>query len=1209
MSRTHAILAALCVAHAANASTVNARFTSPADIPVTAYGYTANGNDLNLSLEFDPPTGTELTIVRNTASSFISGRFSNLAHGQELSFDRNGIIYHFVANYHGGTGNDLVLVWQRQGVYAWGKNWSGQLGNNNTVDSKVPVPVDENGVLAGRTVISVASGMSHSVALCSDGTVVAWGYNGYGQLGNNSTTDSKVPVRVYAAGVLAGRTVVAVAAGESFSMALCSDGTIVTWGANDSSQLGNNSTMTSSMVPVRVYASGVLAGRSVVAVAAGSSHALALCSDGTVTAWGSNSSGRLGNNSTISSRIPVAVDASGVLADKVVTAVAAGSSHSLAMCLDGTVAAWGYNNTGQLGNNSTTASLIPVAVDTTGVLADRTVVAVSAGGSFSLALCSDGRVAAWGANDDGELGNNSSVTTSKIPVLVDATGVLAGKTVVGIAAGFHFASARCQDGSLVSWGYNNYGQLGNGGTSTSRVPVLVNGLGLPAGWKSGMTAGGGDHILMLAALPPGSRLRSLVVNPGTLQPEFTFARREYFANVDAGCHEITVTAETLDASRITINGADAVSGTPSAAIPLGAGLNFITVRVTGQGADVADYVLTVVAGGVLTADFTNTMGPLVTASSFDLTGYEARVSLAFTPPVGASLTMLRGTGITRITGRFSNIAQGQLLELSYQGRTFRYVANYFGGTGNDLVLEWANRRIASWGDNGYGQLGNGTLTSSAVPVPADPAGVLAGKTVTSIFSSSSATLACCVDGTLAAWGGNSYGQLGIGTKVDSTVPVIINGMGALAGKTVVAVSGGNVTSLAVCDDGTVMTWGDNFYGMLGNGTTTLSTIPVAVKTDGVLAGKFVVAAAVGGGHCVALCADGTLVTWGNNDLGQLGTWGTTSSSVPVRVYADGALLGKSVVAVGAGLWHSLVLCSDGTLVAWGDNSYGQIGNGTTTSSYTEPVVVSSGGVLAGKSVTAIAVSAITNLALCTDDSMVSWGGNTSGQLGNNSLVNSRVPVLVNTSALPAGMTATNICEGGYGAFAACADGSAIGWGSNSVGQLGDGTLTTRKVPVVLDGTGEFHGKRVLAIASGGGHSHAILAEPDSGYVAWMSGRTGLTNKTESADPDHDGLDNLTEYVFNGNPAANSRGLGPAIIAEGAGRVVRFRRLAASTEDCAQWLQYSGDMIHWTEVSLARPPGQGVVIGASGTDGMETVTLTVPESAGAQWFARLKISRP
>ena len=202
------------------AATVNANFTSPTVTPITAASYTASGNDVNITLGFVPQRGTCLTIINNTGAAFISGQFSNLAHGQKVSLTYDGGTYPFIANYYGGTGNDLVLQWAYQSPVVWGYNSNGQLGNNSTTDSSVAMAVDTTGVLAGKTVIAIAGGGYHSLALCVDGTVAAWGYNIIGQLGNNSTTDSNLPVAVDATGMLAGKTVVGIAAGMGHSLVL-----------------------------------------------------------------------------------------------------------------------------------------------------------------------------------------------------------------------------------------------------------------------------------------------------------------------------------------------------------------------------------------------------------------------------------------------------------------------------------------------------------------------------------------------------------------------------------------------------------------------------------------------------------------------------------------------------------------------------------------------------------------------------------------------------------------------------------------------------------------------------------------------------------------------------------------------------------------------------------------------------------------------------
>jgi alpha-tubulin suppressor-like RCC1 family protein len=244
------------------------------------------------------------------------------------------------------AGNFHSLALKNDGtVWTWGSNSLGQLGNGNYADSNVPVQVSN---IAG--VVAIAGGDAHSLALKNDGSVWSWGDNLGGQLGNGtSILKSNVPVQVSS---LTG--VIAIAAGAYHSLALKNDGTVWAWGDNGFGQLGNGTNIVKSNVPVQVSS---LTG--VIAIAAGTYHSLALKNDGTVWAWGYNNYGQLGNGSNIFySNVPVQVSSlTGVIA-----IAAMGSSHSLALKNDGTVWAWGANGYGQLGIGNYTDKNVPVQV-------------------------------------------------------------------------------------------------------------------------------------------------------------------------------------------------------------------------------------------------------------------------------------------------------------------------------------------------------------------------------------------------------------------------------------------------------------------------------------------------------------------------------------------------------------------------------------------------------------------------------------------------------------------------------------------------------------------------------------------------------------------------------------------------------------------------------------------------------------------------------
>ncbi|MEX2237778.1 MAG: RCC1 repeat-containing protein, partial [Dehalococcoidia bacterium] len=232
---------------------------------------------------------------------------------------------------------------------AWGDDAGGQLGDGGTNTSQ-PTPVTVSGLATVTAIAAGAAGGAHSLALLSDGTVRAWGYDLFGQLGDGGTnTDQPTPVAV--SGLA---TVTAIAAGGNHSLALLSDGTVRAWGYDGEGQLGDGGTNTEQPTPVAV--SGLA---TVTAIAAGGAHSLALLSDGTVRAWGDDLFGQLGDGGTNTDQ-PTPVAVSGLTA---VTAIAAGGGHSLALLSDGTVRAWGLDSSGQLGDGGTnTDQPTPVAV-------------------------------------------------------------------------------------------------------------------------------------------------------------------------------------------------------------------------------------------------------------------------------------------------------------------------------------------------------------------------------------------------------------------------------------------------------------------------------------------------------------------------------------------------------------------------------------------------------------------------------------------------------------------------------------------------------------------------------------------------------------------------------------------------------------------------------------------------------------------------------
>ncbi|MCK5830683.1 MAG: hypothetical protein KAH20_10305 [Methylococcales bacterium] len=311
-------------------------------------------------------------------------------------------------------------------------------------------------VLAGSPIIS--AGNMHSIALKVDGSVVAWGDNAQGQLGNGTNNDSSIPVAVSGLS-----NVIGISAGYNHNLAVKSDGTVVGWGVSQI-VLGSETSTQNILKPVKIE--GLT---SIIAVSAGNSHSMALKSDGTVVSWGFNSLGELGNGTTgtVPKTPALVAGLSGVIA------VSAGNKYSIALKSDGTVIIWGHNRFGQLGNGTTKNSLSPTAVPRlTGIIA------ISAGKSHSMALKSDGTVVTWGRHNGGQYGVDDFPKFSP--------GIVPGLTGVKAISAFRDHSmVQKHDGAVLSWGGEGH---------FKEVPTTITGLSEIAAVSSG-----GFHSIVLKA--------------------------------------------------------------------------------------------------------------------------------------------------------------------------------------------------------------------------------------------------------------------------------------------------------------------------------------------------------------------------------------------------------------------------------------------------------------------------------------------------------------------------------------------------------------------------------------------------------------------------------------------------------------------------------------------------------------------------------------
>jgi alpha-tubulin suppressor-like RCC1 family protein len=431
--------------------------------------------------------GTDTTIV-DGAASITKSDMTLGGHSVTAVFSGND-------SYTGSASAALVqyIYPSDEGfAWAWGDNSQGQLGNNATTDQNNPVLVNDpdnptsTSINEFEYVEALSAGGLHSLAIAGS-AVFAWGDNSKGQLGVGSTnTPKRYPTEVDLPGEFSDP--ISISAGYQHSLFLDSEGQVFACGDNSKGQLGTgNNTLYNA--PEKVAG---LDGVKIVAISAGYQHSLAIDSTAQVWAWGLNDHGQLGNNSTRDTNTPVEV--SGL---NNVIAIAAGKYHSLALKSDGTVWAWGYNSTGQLGDGSDDDSSTPVQVEDLGE-----VIAIAAGDEHSLALDSDLTVWAWGSNENGQLGDDSN-DDSDIPVQVEGFegGEANLEDIKAISAGSQHSLALDESGNVFVWGDNSNGQLGNNYSSTdleySEIPVLTSEFDLDSDTRAAYIAAGGKHSLVV----------------------------------------------------------------------------------------------------------------------------------------------------------------------------------------------------------------------------------------------------------------------------------------------------------------------------------------------------------------------------------------------------------------------------------------------------------------------------------------------------------------------------------------------------------------------------------------------------------------------------------------------------------------------------------------------------------------------------------------
>lgn len=853
---------------------------------------------------------------------------------------------------------------------------------------------------------AVAAGEYHSLILKSDGTVWAFGDNTYGQLGDGTTTNHTAPAQV--SGLI---NIKSIAAGENYGLAVADNGTVWAWGNNTYGQLGNNESGNNLTTPVQV--SGLT---DIIAVAAGDDHSLALRDDGRVWAWGRNDYGRLGDGTTTQRTTPVqTVDQNDDVLTGV-TAIAAGTDHSLAVKSDGTVWGWGYPYDYQIGAYArNTGTVYQRASQLAGL---ENITSASGGPTFSVFVQDNGTAWGIGANGYGVLGDGTLTSPRTTPVQA-----VAPENVTAIAAGDHHTLTLKNDSTVWAYGFNDAGQLGMGVTDSQKYSTAVQAIDSD-----------GANLTSVIGVAGGDRHSLAIKSDGTVWVTGDNSRGQ------------------LGISGGNVNKFYKIGGLFAYDVPI---LNW-----TGEANYVSDGVNPNSAVNGSSFEFRVNYSHVDNVAPTSIQVWvDEDDSGAYAAGEKYNLTAVNASDTNYTDGKTYN----KTLNLTYQGDGFinyRFYAsdgtfNALGNPATDSVVTVTSGAAPSsptpavaggeyfslalkddgtvwaWGRNNHGQLGDGTTTQRTSPVQVKGPGGTGNLTnITAIAAGKEHGLAVASNGSVYAWGNNSQGQLGDGTTTERTSPVQVSGL-----TDVIAVAAGDYHSLALKSDGTVFSWGDDSKGQLCDSYTLADqTTPVQVvdNNDNNLTG--VTAIAAGDLHSLMVNSSGSVFGCGETDFYQIGK-AVRDEGFPWKNYRayNIEILYNITTADGAD-WHSVFRQNNGSSWAVGRNDYGRLGNGSSFTVATSPIPS------LPTNVTAVAAGDVFSFWLLSNGSVSAAGWNNECQLGIGSQDWSNHPTPVQTVITDAVAVAAGDIHG----LAVKNNGtvSYFAWGDNAYGQIGTGATSS-----------------------------------------------------------------------------------------------------------------------------------------------------------------------
>ncbi|MGD9605684.1 MAG: leucine-rich repeat protein [Bacilli bacterium] len=974
------------------------------------------------------------------------------------------------------SGHYMALTSQGR-LFAWGNNTSGQLGDGTQNAKLVPIEITSYfNLLANEVIIDVAVGSAHNIAITSHQRVFSWGKNNFGQLGDNSTVDKLLPTDITGNFAFSSSDLIAqIDSAGNHNFLRTQSGVIYSWGYNFYGQLGNGDKI-NQLLPVNITSQFSLANGEIIQdIDTSSSHTFAISNLNHVYSWGNNQNAQLGYQTTMIT--PYQMDNQlSLQTSEFVLDVSVGASYSLVLTSSGRVLAFGSNSAGQLGANSTDQA-ISVPTDITSLFvtsADDKIVKIIAGRYHAIAMTSKGRIFGWGNNYSGQIGHLAS-TTQRKPIQI--TSLFQSRQELSIEdyayqETINWMVPQTSSGVFSGWFTDETFETPVNLSQMPQNDVVVYGQWMENQHVVVFDANGGELIsgdTMQLVVHQGQAVAPIFAREGYNFIGFDLAFQSVTENLTISAQwQIKTYAVTFDSS-----GAQVINGQLSQTINHGEDAIPPTLEKFGYHLEwLDDYTnitsdITIVAKWTINTyviTFDSNGGTLLTGSNtYTITHGET---------ITAPTYLKAGHTFTGFDIDFSQISSD--LQITAQWIINQYTLSF--QTNNDttipaitqaygaIVTEPQALQKVGYQFEGWYQDANFTQTFVFTTMPDENITLYAKwkanqhqidyyqeAYVTQLFGGQYHSFVLLSNDRILGFGANGYCELGMyipnydGTPIDVTAAFPLS-----SGEKVLKIETHNHYTILLTTSGRIFSWGINNVGQLGNGTTEVKHAPSEITSFFNLnVNETIVDVFAGFNSAVAVTSQHRFFTWGDNSLGQLGNQTTIDSSLPIDVTSFIPFeAGEIPVQVVSDSAQTLILTSNHRIIAWGHYDLFHEKDGTPILT-THPTDITPLFELGpNEYVEQLSISVNFGMVLTNKDRLLLWGGGNGLQNEEGENIDTSFPTdITKEFSLFTNETIVSMTCNWTHSLVRTSANRIFTWGLNQFGQLGDGTKITRYHPV------------------------------------------------------------------------------------------------------------------------------------------------------------------